>query len=124
MVCERVWSVSVGGGCPGEAIIHRRAVSRTCGFCRRLTVSGRVMFRCFFFQAEDGIRDDLVTGVQTCALPISPARPASNSLAHWVCNGGFRREPLHGKKLKFPGVQRRRDFLSVPFDFFRGRALL
>ena len=24
-----------------------------------------------FFQAEDGIRDDLVTGVQTCALPIS-----------------------------------------------------
>src|SRR5258708_10868487 len=26
----------------------------------------------FFFQAEDGIRDDLVTGVQTCALPILP----------------------------------------------------
>ena len=26
--------------------------------------------RCFFFQAEDGIRDRLVTGVQTCALPI------------------------------------------------------
>src|SRR5438552_9594758 len=24
----------------------------------------------FFYQAEDGIRDDLVTGVQTCALPI------------------------------------------------------
>ena len=27
--------------------------------------------RCFFFQAEDGIRDSPVTGVQTCALPIS-----------------------------------------------------
>ena len=27
-------------------------------------------FSDFFFQAEDGIRDDLVTGVQTCALPI------------------------------------------------------
>src|SRR2546423_3356310 len=26
----------------------------------------------FFFQAEDGIRDKLVTGVQTCALPILP----------------------------------------------------
>ena len=26
---------------------------------------------CFFFQAEDGIRDYDVTGVQTCALPIS-----------------------------------------------------
>src|SRR5690625_7781139 len=42
----------------------------------------------FFFQAEDGIRDGHVTGVQTCALPISPspsvpapecgARPASS----------------------------------------------
>src|SRR5258708_27931992 len=29
------------------------------------------LFIFFFFQAEDGIRDDLVTGVQTCALPIS-----------------------------------------------------
>src|SRR5207249_5295508 len=27
----------------------------------------------FFFQAEDGIRDRNVTGVQTCALPISKA---------------------------------------------------
>src|SRR2546430_7568152 len=27
--------------------------------------------RCSFFQAEDGIRDLTVTGVQTCALPIS-----------------------------------------------------
>src|SRR2546430_10208381 len=29
---------------------------------------------CFFFQAEDGIRDLTVTGVQTCALPISARR--------------------------------------------------
>src|SRR5438034_11480331 len=29
---------------------------------------------CFFFQAEDGIRDHCVTGVQTCALPISGSR--------------------------------------------------
>src|SRR5687767_12004803 len=34
------------------------------GMMRRLGVG-------FFFQAEDGIRDKLVTGVQTCALPIS-----------------------------------------------------
>src|SRR6266704_5484122 len=33
----------------------------------------------FFFQAEDGIRDRNVTGVQTCALPISRAR---DELAH------------------------------------------
>src|SRR2546429_1628763 len=38
---------------------------------------------CCFFQAEDGIRDVAVTGVQTCALPISgwgrraPAKPAN-----------------------------------------------
>src|SRR5207249_6534309 len=30
--------------------------------------------RFFFFQAEDGIRDRNVTGVQTCALPISRSR--------------------------------------------------
>src|SRR5256885_12981040 len=30
----------------------------------------------FFFQAEDGIRDYKVTGVQTCALPISGLVPA------------------------------------------------
>src|SRR5207244_10556017 len=29
-----------------------------------------VLLRLLFFQAEDGIRVDLVTGVQTCALPI------------------------------------------------------
>src|SRR5207249_6485566 len=29
----------------------------------------------FFFQAEDGIRDRNVTGVQTCALPISAVLP-------------------------------------------------
>src|SRR5947208_13240885 len=36
-----------------------------------LQVGQNVRANGFFFQAEDGIRDDLVTGVQTCALPIS-----------------------------------------------------
>src|SRR5207245_8787213 len=36
-------------------------------------VCGALIVCCFFFfQAEDGIRDATVTGVQTCALPISP----------------------------------------------------
>src|SRR5205823_8462622 len=35
-----------------------------------------ILFIFFFFQAEDGIRDKLVTGVQTCALPISMQFPA------------------------------------------------
>src|SRR2546429_5444053 len=35
----------------------------------------------FFFQAEDGIRDVAVTGVQTCALPISlPPTPSVHRL--------------------------------------------
>src|SRR6266542_6036082 len=33
----------------------------------------------FFFQAEDGIRVATVTGVQTCALPILPARAAGGA---------------------------------------------
>src|SRR5690606_40847308 len=36
---------------------------------------------CFFFQAEDGIRDFHVTGVQTCALPISLSRTSRMSSA-------------------------------------------
>src|SRR5438105_10174075 len=39
---------------------------------QQLDPHARLWFFCFFFfQAEDGIRDPLVTGVQTCALPIS-----------------------------------------------------
>ena len=38
--------------------------------CVSLCVLFFVFF--FFFQAEDGIRDHCVTGVQTCALPICP----------------------------------------------------
>src|SRR5690349_23738264 len=40
----------------------------------------------FFFQAEDGIRDLYVTGVQTCALPICPAsrrRSTSSRPVSW-----------------------------------------
>src|SRR5260221_9885468 len=37
-----------------------------------LVTLSSAMSRVFFFQAEDGIRDHCVTGVQTCALPISP----------------------------------------------------
>src|SRR3989454_3708332 len=41
-----------------------------------------VGFLFFFFQAEDGIRDYKVTGVQTCALPIS-SRIASINASAW-----------------------------------------
>src|SRR5256886_7349002 len=43
----------------------------------------------FFFQAEDGIRDLTVTGVQTCALPILAAlRPAASIRSRVIRRGG------------------------------------
>src|SRR5690606_40441847 len=47
----------------------------------------------FFFQAEDGIRDFHVTGVQTCALPIlarAQGEGAHNSFGDLLCPGGSR----------------------------------
>src|SRR5258708_2457265 len=61
----------------------------------------------FFFQAEDGIRDDLMTGVQTCALPIFIARHQ-----HIVRVDRERRDPLRseteGKLVRqiFPSLQK------------------
>src|SRR2546430_5047999 len=44
--------------------------------CSWLRAALSIRFRSFFFQAEDGIRDLTVTGVQTCALPISLCAPS------------------------------------------------
>src|SRR5688572_16899697 len=51
-------------------------------------------FRCkvFFFQAEDGIRDLTVTGVQTCALPILSNRRSTSDLSI------VRRDTLHRRR--------------------------
>src|SRR5436190_9192468 len=78
----------------------------------------------FFFQAEDGIRDHCVTGVQTCALPIStrsgPAFKlwASSSLALLMLQFWQKRQPrLHPAvpKLKIPVPGRKwfRGFFSI-----------
>src|SRR5262249_56878703 len=42
----------------------------------------------FFLQAEDGIRDWSVTGVQTCALPISN-QPSGLDAFNWLSTQGF-----------------------------------
>src|SRR5207249_6516081 len=60
---------------------------------------------CFFFQAEDGIRDRNVTGVQTCALPISARRinkPVQPNLGEMIQH----QAPLqrHGSLAAFRGV--------------------
>src|SRR5256885_11091115 len=51
------------------------------------------MYFFFFFQAEDGIRDYKVTGVQTCALPISCVSGCAGSFttaACWACTKNSR----------------------------------
>src|SRR3989454_12806813 len=62
-----------------------------------------MIFYFFFFQAEDGIRDYKVTGVQTCALPISQTRELANVLrGPWgaiapvlpTCSGGLTPQTL------------------------------
>src|SRR2546430_6655204 len=65
----------------------------SCGLifqCLPMSENMRCLCSCccifFFFQAEDGIRDLTVTGVQTCALPISdvgrpPSPPQAEALA-------------------------------------------
>src|SRR2546428_2809680 len=59
------------GGLPSkkELVAHTKALSATAN--RRLPPGLVSLLKAlFFFQAEDGIRDLIVTGVQTCALPI------------------------------------------------------
>src|SRR5256885_831288 len=62
------------------SLIEIESVARVCNFYYGIVVFQNrgiynvfvvVLFFFFFFQAEDGIRDYKVTGVQTCALPIS-----------------------------------------------------
>src|SRR3712207_6902546 len=65
-----------------------------------------VLFLFFFFQAEDGIRDIGVTGVQTCALPICGRRPPAGGSPRALAErgGGVRRRRLGGR----PGDHRGR----------------
>src|SRR2546422_1277813 len=49
---------------------------------------GRRLLFFFFFQAEDGIRDVAVTGVQTCALPICDRGPVRRGPDVLGCAGG------------------------------------
>src|SRR5256885_8891784 len=68
----------------------------------------------FFFQAEDGIRDYKVTGVQTCALPICPGRcrngarsgtwcPSTRRWSAWAGTASFAlRSEEHTSELQSP----------------------
>src|SRR5258706_1350172 len=57
----------------------------------------------FFFQAEDGIRDWSVTGVQTCALPISQERERVNRIGtgcKWIDVSGVTADFLTVDEIK------------------------
>src|SRR5437773_4869337 len=71
----------------------------------------------FFFQAEDGIRDRDVTGVQTCALPIWPVRTGRGTTwckcghrtgRHPAAGAAERRQPRSGPR------PRRSETVGVP----------
>src|SRR5256886_766156 len=69
--------------CGTRRRMKRSAQGMSQGSLNRVEVSGgRLLGVLFVFQAEDGIRDLTVTGVQTCALPIfSRNKVAQNTLA-------------------------------------------
>src|SRR5256885_2489492 len=87
----------------------------------------------FFFQAEDGIRDYKVTGVQTCALPISVqsqlqkvveaamavTKRSAQSGQMDVSTGSFGIYPRYGKDNKVEGWQGRAEILLQGRDFAR-----
>src|SRR5438034_10289116 len=51
----------------------------------------------FFFQAEDGIRDHCVTGVQTCALPICLMRAAVRASTSSRSSEAFTSSPISAR---------------------------
>src|SRR5207244_10533615 len=85
---------------PSVDIAFRCWQNRSAGY----GLFGRRRF--FFFQAEDGIRDDLVTGVQTCALPISPC-PLDHARRERVGIGGYAAPVEHALPLGVRSEERR-----------------
>src|SRR6266850_5820161 len=78
----------------------------------------------FFFQAEDGIRDYKVTGVQTCALPIS--RNCGRCLRHCApptrraagCRAAVaRRWPVGSRPCGYVSTDLRKCQLTLPFEY-------
>src|SRR2546430_11345480 len=67
----------------------------------------------FFFQAEDGIRDLTVTGVQTCALPIFFTRSAREFLAQRREAQTALHQDLGAEALFFPQDSQQQDRKST-----------
>src|SRR5260221_1829655 len=87
----------------------------------QLSVALPIVASLFFFQAEDGIRDHCVTGVQTCALPIWPIAFPSRGMARNIVDRvavaafprrrdakGFR--PFHVREMRWAETRRAAGF--------------
>src|SRR5690606_25387484 len=84
---------------------------------RRPAGPARRLLRSFFFQAEDGIRDFHVTGVQTCALPISSKLDAyAERLSAWL-----RAEANKPRKQKRTIKQLHADLMCLGYEGSYGR---
>src|SRR5256885_3856116 len=73
----------------------------------------------FFFQAEDGIRDYKVTGVQTCALPISGG--TATQLAQVAARRAANGQPAYGGATDSNSVLTE-FFTQRGFDFYLERS--
>src|SRR5256885_5180120 len=93
--------MSAYGTPPGKCISRRYTWMVVCaGVWKRKWRSDDMSLFFFFFQAEDGIRDYKVTGVQTCALPIEERGIGSaDRHAASISDEGS------GNWLQFPGKQ-------------------
>src|SRR5260370_32652719 len=65
-----LWRIGLESALTAAVVCGARFVAASLAMYPEV-FSGAVCCSFFFFQAEDGIRDSSVTGVQTCALPIS-----------------------------------------------------
>src|SRR2546430_7397740 len=87
----------------GRPLTLPQAVMVTNGRCRLPNVEHHVRISVFFFfQAEDGIRDLTVTGVQTCALPIYP--PFDPSLEYEPEKAVGIAQELNADSLRYPAA--------------------
>src|SRR3989449_4561976 len=68
-----------------------------------------LLFIFFFFQAEDGIRDVAVTGVQTCALPISTCPRRAPGRAGRAARGSRGGQPRRRRPAGAPGTRGSRE---------------
>src|SRR5260221_7866985 len=74
---------AVDGSIKSTLLLGRRSALGATPFCpfgSFFMLPSPSYFFFFFFQAEDGIRDHCVTGVQTCALPIYTSHTAISRL--------------------------------------------